>query len=354
MAEDFAQTRTEEPTPRRREEARKKGQVAISPELSAAVIVFVGIIFLLIMGPAAGSSLLNAFRTDLVRVAHADLDVPATQAIGLRLFRQFLAAIGVLLGVLVAAAFGIGVAQAGFRFLPDRLAFDFSRLNPATGFERIWSLQAARRLLIALLKATVFVIIAILVLRGRLGAIQSLGRGSVEAALGGGWAICIRLLVSLAAAMLLFGIIDYFIQWRRHETSLRMTRQELKEEIKREEGDPLIRARIRQLQQEQARHRIRLQVPKATVVITNPTHYAVALRYERGSALAPVVIAKGAGVFARQIVELARRHAVPVLERPIVARAIYATVKEGKEIPQELFRAVAEVIAFVYRLRGAA
>jgi flagellar biosynthetic protein FlhB len=162
-----------------------------------------------------------------------------------------------------------------------------------------------------------------------------------------------RLAAFLAGVLALIGIADFIYQKRRFENSLRMTKQEVKDEMKREEGDPMIKARIRQLGRERARRRMLAAVPKATVVITNPLHLAVALRYEQGKGKsAPVLVAKGAGALARRIVAIARQHGVPVFERPPLAQALYKNVPEDKEIPQALFKVVAEILALVYRLRG--
>jgi flagellar biosynthetic protein FlhB len=169
-----------------------------------------------------------------------------------------------------------------------------------------------------------------------------------------GWALVLRLAVYLAAAVAGVAVLDYAHQRRRFERSLRMTKQEIKDEMKQEEGDPQLKARIRQIGRDRARRKMLGEVPKATVVVTNPTHFAVALRYDASKDAAPVVVAKGTALIARRIAELAHRHAVPVLERPALAKAIYVGVKEGQPIPAPLFRAMAEVLAFVYKLRGGA
>jgi flagellar biosynthetic protein FlhB len=165
------------------------------------------------------------------------------------------------------------------------------------------------------------------------------------------WDLVLRLGLYLVGAMALIAAVDYFYQRRRFEISLRMTKQEVKDELKQDEGDPQQKARMRQIARERMKRKMLQSVPKATVVITNPTHYAVALRYNPGDP-APVVVAKGAGVFALKIRDLARTHGVPIVERPALARGIYAAVKEGQPIPAVLFRAVAEVLAFIFRLRG--
>jgi flagellar biosynthetic protein FlhB len=354
MAEDQGQLRTEEPTPRRREEAAKTGQIAFSPELTSAAVIVAAVLFLLLMGPPTGGRLLGLFRTELAAAPERELDISRVREIAEHQFGRFVAAIGPIFAVLAAAAITACVAQMGFRFLPDKLAPDFDRISPATGFSRVFSLQSIQRAFLAIVKAAAVVAVAVLLIRNRSGAILGMNHAGIDEAVASGWGVFVRLIIYLAGILAVVGAIDYVFQWRRVESALRMTRQEVKEEARMHEGDPLMRARIRTLQRQRARQRTMAAVKSATVVVTNPTHYAVALRYDRSKDRAPVVVAKGAGWVAHQIADLARRHAIPVLERPPIARALYATVKEGREIPAELFRAVAEVIAFVLKLRGAA
>jgi len=352
MADEEGQLRTEEPTPRRREDARERGQIAFSSELTAAAVVMAGAAFLLLLGPETGSRLLDAFRGDLAKPV-TELDVGEAQAIGGRQMLRLAMTLGAFFGMVVAAAVAAGVAQAGFHVVTSRLAPDFEKLSPSAGLSRFFSVESFKRLGMSLLKAAAIVAVAYVAVRGRAGSIAALGSGTTADAVTIGWEVCLRLVLFLAGTLLALGAIDYFLQWRKLESALRMTKQEMKEEAKREEGDPAVKARLRVLQRQRSQQRTLAAVPRATVVITNPTHYAVALRYDRNADKAPVVIAKGAGVMARQIAERARRHAVPVLERPPLARALYSGVREGQEIPPELFRAVAEVVAFVFRLRAA-
>jgi flagellar biosynthetic protein FlhB len=317
-------------------------------------VVLAGSAYLMFAGRATGTQLIDAFRTDLTRLPHAEFNIAQAQTLGAHVYERLVAILGMFFAILVAVAIGACVAQVGFRILPDRLAPNFERISPAAGWQRLWSTQSAWRVVLAILKVAALVIVALMVIRERSGVIVALGQGSPFDAITAGWEVCVRVVVYLAGVLVILGVVDYVVHWRRQEAALRMTRQEMKDEIKREDGDPIIRSRIRQLQRDRAKQRMLVKVPKATVVITNPTHLAIAIRYERDMDRAPVVLAKGAGVNARQIAQLARRHSIPVLERPLVARAIYAAVKEGQEIPPELFRAVAEVIAFVFRLRGIA
>jgi flagellar biosynthetic protein FlhB len=353
MAEEQSQLRTEDPTPRRREEAKKRGQIPFSPELTAALVVLAGVLTLFIIGPTLGGHLLRTFQTHFREHVRTELDLPAAQELAWTQVQKLLSILGLSFVATVTAAVGASVAQMGLRWLPERIMPDLDRVSPATGFSQLLSLQTTRRAFIALLKIAYLTLIAALVVRGRTGEIVQLGRGNISDMTAASWEVCIRMMLYLAAALLAVGVVDYVFQWRRIEAALKMSRQDIKEETKREEGDPMIKARIRAMQRRHVRTRTLAAVPKATVVITNPTHFAVALRYDRGSERAPVVTAKGAGILARQMVETARRHAVPVLERPPLARLLYFTVKEGQEIPPTLFQAVAEVIAFVLRLRGA-
>jgi flagellar biosynthetic protein FlhB len=245
------------------------------------------------------------------------------------------------------------VAQVGFQINTEKMTPNFEKLNPANGLQKLFSFAALVRGLLTLLKVIALGAVAYWVLEPRVGVITTLSRDRLRGATEAGWAVVMRLAVYLVAAVVLVALLDYVYQRRRFEQSLRMTREEVKRELKEEEGDPQIKARIRQMAKEWARRKMLTEVPKATVVVTNPTHYAVALRYDpaRGDD-APVVVAKGTGWFAKRISDIARDAGVPVLERPPLARALHAEVREGQAIPGPLFRAVAEVLTFVYRLRG--
>jgi flagellar biosynthetic protein FlhB len=244
------------------------------------------------------------------------------------------------------------VAQVGFQINTEKLSPDFDKLNPANGVMRLFSVAALVRGGLMLLKVAALALVAYIVLEGRAGIIASLSRDRLAGAAPAAWTVVMRLALYLTGAVALVAVLDYFYQRYRFEQNLRMTKEEVKRELKEEEGDPLIKARIRQIARERTRRKMLAEVPKATVVVTNPTHYAVALRYDPTRDDAPVVVARGAGAFARRIAEVAREKGVVVIERPPLARALHAGVKEGKPIPGTLFKAVAEVLAFVYRLRG--
>ncbi len=350
--EDVGQERTEAPTPRRREEARKQGQIAVSADLNAGAMLLVAAIVFVVAAGSIGGGLLGEVRFDLSRACPFDLDARAAQAIFAGVFFRTLTTLTVLLATLVVAAILVGLIQSGFAFYPDVLSVRWERLDPSAGVRRLFSLGAGVKVITALLKIAVMAVLAYVALRARLGDIGRVGDGTLGNAVALAWAVISRLFISIGVALLAIGVFDYVIQRVRLERQLRMTRQEAKEELKQEEGDPQIRARIRRLQREAAQRRMLQEVPQATVVITNPTHLAVALRYDRATMSAPKVVAVGAGFVAERIIDTARRHGVAVVENRPLAQALYRLGKLDREIPAALYQAVAETLAFVYRLRG--
>lgn len=353
MAEETdPESKTEEPTPRRREEARRQGSVPFSSELVGSVVLLAGVIALRYVGPDLGSVMMNVFREDLRNPIHADLTSDGAKDLFVRVVRRIFVVLVPLFVVLMSVGIAASVAQVGFQLNSEKLALKFDRLNPVSGMSRLFSMPSLFRGFLTILKVVALGAVAYWIIEGRSTTITGIPRDRLPGAAMASWALVMRLALYLVAAVAGVSILDYFFQRRRFERNLRMSRQELKDEMKQEEGDPHIKARIRQIQRDRMRHKMLREVPKATVVITNPTHYAVAIRYTTGHDAAPVVIAKGMGIIALRIAKLASEHKIPVLERPELARAIYSGVQEGQPIPSVLFRAVAEVLAFVYRLKG--
>lgn len=351
MAEDEGGDRTEAPTPHRREEARRQGQIAFSHDLVSSVLLLAAAAALALGGPAIGRGLLRLVRGILQQPYPAVPDPNYAEWLFAGSVGQVGECIGWLLGVTLLASVAAGLLQTGVYFNPDLLAFRWDRVAPK--WERVLSLGAVVRGLIAVVKVVLVGALAYWVLCGRLEQIATLNDGTLARAVAVVWDLASRLLLALAGGLGVVGVLDYLWQRLRLERSLRMTKEEVREEIKREEGDPQIKARIRRLQREAAQARMMEEVPKATVVLTNPTHLALALRYDPGAMAAPRVVAKGAGPVARRIVELARRHNVLVVERPPLARALYPLVQLNQEVPAELYLAIAELLAYVYRLRPA-
>jgi flagellar biosynthetic protein FlhB len=354
MAEDLGHSRTEAPTPRRREEARSQGQVAVSMELTAGLLMLAAVGVLWFGSRTMGASLIESVRVGVMRSSLHELGPEQTRELLAAFLTRGLQLMGLLLGLLFVAALGVVVGQAGFQITPALVAPNWERIDPMSGLGRLFSLQALLRGGVAIAKACVTGALAYLLIRGRFSRLLVLDRQPLASAASQTWDIVLRLGLAVAAAFVVIGVIDYILQRLRFEASLRMTRDEVKEEIKREEGDPHVKARIRKLARELSQRRMMRDVPRATVVVTNPTHLAIALRYDKGALGAPRVVAKGAGHVARRIAETARRHGVPVVERKPVAQALYKAAQVGHEIPAAMYHAVAEVLAYVYRLRGVA
>ena len=354
MADDFSHSRTEAPTPRRREEARDQGRVALSIELATGLVLLVGVGVLWFASRGLGMGLLETVRQGVLHSHLPEMGAAQTRELLAGYMMRALQLTGVLLAFLFVAALAVTIGQVGFRIVPDLASPNWERIDPASGLGRMFSWMAVLRGGVACVKVLVIALLALVIMRGRFGRLAVLDQQNLGSSVGQTWDIVLRLSLTVAAAFVVVGVVDYLMQRLRFEMALRMTREELKDEIKREEGDPRVKARIRKLARDLSQRRMMRDVPRATVVITNPTHLAIALRYDKGALGAPKVVAKGAGYVARRIVETARRHGVPVVERKPVAQALYRAVQIGQEIPAALYHAVAEVLAYVYRLRGIA
>jgi flagellar biosynthesis protein FlhB len=353
MAEEVAQNRTETATPRRREEAREQGQVAHSRELTVSLVLLAGLAALALAGGTIGPGLIEQIRHDFwLSSKVADFQPETVQALVGSSLSRGLELLSFLFAIVIAAAVASSALQVGFQVTPVVLALQWERLSPVAGWSRLFSTNSSVVGLVTLFKIATVGIVAYCVIKGPVQHLGNLQQCSLAVVLHQAWSTMIQLGMAVAGALVVVGAVDYAWQWWRLEQSLRMTKQEVKEEVKRDEGDPQFKARIRKLQRQAAQKRMLQDVPTATVVVTNPTHLAVALRYERGSMPTPVVVAKGAGELAHRIAELARRHSVPVLERKPVAQALFKSVKVGQQIPATLYQVVAELLAYVYRLRA--
>jgi flagellar biosynthetic protein FlhB len=352
MADERDEERTEPATPRKREESRRRGHVARSVDLSSAAVLLAAVLALEAFGGFFARGVAGAVAGVLGNLAGIDGDRE-------NLLMHFGAAFaGAGLGLLplvaavVAAALAVGLAQTGFLFTTAPIAPNLERLDPVAGLGRIFSLRGAARLASGLLKvAVVGTVVALTLWSERIGLLE-LGRRPFEEVVGAGTALMLRLALRGALALLVLGLLEYGYQRWQYERDLRMSKQELREEMKRYEGDPRIRERRRAVQRQLALGRMMDQVPQATVVVTNPTHLAVALRYDAKAMDAPVVVAKGADHLAARIREAAAEHGVPLVERKELARALFRSVDVGQALPAELYQAVAEILAYVYRLKG--
>jgi flagellar biosynthetic protein FlhB len=342
--------RTEAPTPRRREEARRRGQVAKSFEINSALILLVGFWMLSSTGPRSMQALATTMQRSFTVLSSADMTVGTLRAGGLALAGLMAQAVAPLVLTLMVVGVVANLAQVGFMFSQEALRPDFSRVNPLTGLRRIFSGRGLVELIKSLLKLAVIGLVVYTTLRDNFDTIAASSRMSLSGAVSSLAGVAAAVGLRAAVVMLVIAAADYVFQRREFEKSLRMTRQELVEEMKRNENIQL-KSRIRARQRQLAMSRMMSAVPQADVVITNPTHLAIAVRYDRAQMTAPQVVAKGQRLIAERIRQEARAHKVPVVENKPLARALFKSVEVGHEIPVDLYQAVAEVLAFVYRLK---
>ncbi len=347
----FAQEKTEPATPKRREEARKKGQVARTAELGTAVVLLAGFGVLSVWASGAGATLMDLAAHYLGSGLRLEPNVGAVQG----LFIDLVLGAAMVVAPFAVVALVVGVAaqlvQVGFMATGEGLKPKFERINPIEGAKRLFSRRALVNLLKSLAKIFVVGYIAYVEVRKALDLLPMLTSAPLVDAVGIVGEIVLRIGLYVGLALLIVAGLDYLFQRLEHERSLRMSRQEVKEELKQTEGDPQLRARIRRRQRELASRRMMQEVPTADVVVTNPVHLAVALRYDQATMDAPIVVAKGAGIVARRIKEIAQEHNVPIVENVTLARSLFDSVELGQPIPVDLYQAVADVLAFVYRMR---
>ncbi len=343
--------KTEKATPKRRSEARKRGQVAKSEDLGGAGVLLAGFIAVIMMSSTIVNSVGSEMELAFTRIAHPSGLTSAASLNGLMhgVIALMLSTVAPIAGVCLGTGVLLNVAQSGVRPSLQVLQPSFSRLNPAKGFKSVFGPQAVFNLGKSLAKVAVVGAVVTLAL---IPDLTHLGAsvGTPPAVLGHLISTNVTGVAERAAiAYLLIGAIDYFWQKRRYEKSLKMSKQEVKEEFKSKDLPPEVKGALRRRQIQAARARMMAAVPKADVVVTNPTHFAVALSYD-GTHPAPVVVAKGQDLVAMQIRRIAEENDVPVVPDPALARELHRTVEIGQMIPAELYSAVAQVLAFVYRL----
>jgi flagellar biosynthesis protein FlhB len=352
MAEnENGQERSEAPTSKRLREAREKGQVARSRELNTFVILIVGGAFLLFLGGGMAAQIsqlmIEGWTLERGLIFDEGLLVPHLQ----QLLGRALLTLAPLFGLLMVIAIMGPVLVGGMNFSTQALAPKFSKLNPITGLKRVFSVQGLMELVKGLGKFGLVGTVATLAIMSIWDNLLMLGELPVEQAIVQTVHMAAWLFLIAAAALLVVAAIDVPFQVWNHQKQLRMTLQEIKDEFKETEGKPEVKGRIRQLQHEMSQRRMMSEVPKADVVITNPTHYAVAISYVPATMPAPRLLAKGADAVAQAIRELAEAHGIVRVEAPRVARAIYFTTELNQEIPNGLFIAVARILAYVYQIR---
>ncbi|MHC4622745.1 MAG: flagellar biosynthesis protein FlhB [Planctomycetota bacterium] len=351
MPEQPAAERTEQPTARRLQKARQKGQVPQSHELTSVATLMVLVMATTLLAP----SLLEWFTLQVKQGVSGETAVFAsgkafTTFFNTKIIDSILVIFPILAALFVASTAACA-AISGLNFAPGAVSLKWDLINPAAGLQKLVNPRSLVRLLTSVLKLLFVSAIVWLYLRSKLNTLGSLRWCWSAEILGVIGKIILGLMVRIGIALLVIAIADVFYQKWKYIRELKMTRQEVKQERRDKEGSPEVKGRVRRIQLQMAMRRISTEVPKATVVLVNPTHVAVALRYDAKTMEAPMVVAKGAGHLAEKIREVARAYGVPVVRRPELARTIYSTVEPGGFIPDALYVAVAEVLAMIHRLR---
>ena len=353
MADERDDTeQTEDPTPRRLEEAIKRGDVVKSIEVSTWFTIAGGTMVLMVFAAPAATNLETMLRGLLANSYEVPADGPALGSLANVLATRVLTIVGIPFLLLVLAAFAGSIVQHRILFSVEPLIPHWSKISPAAGLRRLFSKQALVNFAKGLAKLALFggVLAALLwPQRYRLGGLVAMDPGLI---LTFTRSLAMQMLGTVVAILAVVAAADYLFQYRQWYDRHKMSVREMKDEYRQSEGDPAVKGKIRQLRMARARKRMMAAVPKASVVITNPTHFAVALQYERGMN-APLCVAKGTDLIARKIREIAEAHNIPVVENPPLARALHGTVEIDQEIPQDHYRAVAEIIGYVMRLRRA-
>lgn len=350
--EEDDSSKTEDPTPKKLEEARKKGQVPLSREINNWVMITAGTLVILSMGPGMLKDMSGVFRT-YIEMSHSFPEMPGGMQFavteGLMEIFKILALPFLLL---MMAAFIGPFAQVGPLFAPETIKPDISKVSPTKGFARLFSKKSLMEFVKGILKIGIVSVVGIIILKPFFGGVEHMVGLPIVTALDETKAIVSRLLIGILVVLFIVAVLDLLYQRHEHMTKMRMTKQELKDEYRQSEGDPHVKAKLRQLRQQKAQQRMMQAVPDADVVITNPTHYAVALKYDPAENEAPIVVAKGVDDLAMRIRETARDHNVIILPNPPLARVLFDTVDVDQSVPAEHYKAVAEIISYVFRMKG--
>jgi flagellar biosynthesis protein FlhB len=351
MAEDSFDERTEAPTDKRRSEAREKGNVAKSSEINSTLVLLVGIVMLKLCSPWMYREMAKFMQSMFELTAHPRCDFIFVQSLVFKsMVFLFYACLPVSAAIMVVGVIA-NIVQVGFLFTLQPLAPNLSKLNVISGAQRLLSLRSVVEIVKDLAKLCLIGSVAFFTIQGEFGKFIGLWNTTPAAI----WVfllnVAFTIVLRIALVLLIISVLDIFYQRYEYEKKLKMTKQEIKEEHKQMEGDPHIKSRIRSLQREMARRRMMQEVPKATVVVTNPTYIAIAIMYDPDTMQTPRVVAKGKRVMAEQIKKIAAQEGIPIVEDKPLARAMYDKVDVGDDVPLEFFAAVAEVLAYVFRLK---
>lgn len=346
----FAGEKTEKATPKKREDERKKGRVGKSQDVNTAILLLFSFMILAIYGGTMKNSMLSLYRYTFTEYIHWEITPDTIMLMFTEVIIEIAKAIGPIMIVAILAGLVANLLQIGFLFTTEPLKFDLKKIDPIQGAKRIFSIRALVELLKSLLKIVLIGAVTFTIILMYKDDMMMLALKNAESALGFFGKITMTMGIAATIALLFLAIFDYMYQRYDYEKNMRMSKQDIKDEYKNMDGDPLIKSKIKEKQRQMSMARMMSEVPTADVVITNPTHYSIAIKYDENKANAPYIVAKGADLIAFKIREIARAHDVMIVENKQLARSLYDVIDIGDIIPEEFYQAVAEVLAYVYQL----
>jgi len=353
MAEDNKDQKTEEPSSKRITDTEEKGNFAHSKEINSAFILLAALSGFMITGEQSTRNVLEAWHTMISEASYLQLSTEELYKVTVNTMKAFFKIVGPFLLMIMFAGIASNVVQiGGLRFSGHPLIPKFNKLNPMKGFGRIFSKNSVMELFKSLFKVSIISVASYYTIKSHwteIPPLMGLGVGGILSFMG---QVALEIIFEVLVIMIFLSLIDFSFQKFTYKENLRMTKQEVKEERKDTDGNPQIKQRIRTAQMEMSRKRMMSSVPEADVIVTNPTHISVAIKYDVLNHAAPIVVAKGAGDVAMKIREIAREHDIPIVEDKPLARVLNKTVEIGQQIPDELFKAVAEILAYVYKLKN--
>lgn len=348
----FSGEKTEKATPKKRQDSRKKGQAAKSQDVNTAIVLFGVFLLLSITGGFLRDRLIDLFVYPIKEIQTSELTIDGLTILFIGVLVKMISVIGPIMLAALAAGILANFIQVGPMFSAEVIHFKLEKINPIKGFKRIFSMRAIVELLKSILKVLIIGLVTFYSIWQRLDEIMLLSYKNIGESLATIADITVKTGLLASGALLFLAALDYLYQRFDYEKSIRMSKQEIKQEYKTMEGDPIIKSRIKQKQKEMAMSRMMQEIPKADVVITNPTHYAVALKYDDEKMDAPYVVGKGLDFVAQKIKLVAKENDVPMMENRPLARALYSQAEVGQAIPEEFFKGVAEILAYVYKMKG--
>ncbi|MDY0408176.1 flagellar biosynthesis protein FlhB [Virgibacillus soli] len=346
----FAGEKTEKATPKKREDERKKGKVAKSQDVNTGVLLLCSFLILFIFGSYMKDGLLNLLQRFFTVFIHWDLNEQTVRQLLNGATLETAKLLAPIMLIAIVAGLASNLMQIGFLLTTEPLKFDLKKLDPVQGAKRIFSIRALVELLKSLLKISCIGIVTFMIIWMYKDDMMMLAFVDVEAALAFFGKTTIIMGIAATIALLVLSVFDYAYQRYDYEKNMRMSKQDIKDEYKNIEGNPLIKSKMREKQRQMAMSRMMSEVPKADVIITNPTHFAIALKYDEEKAIAPYVVAKGTDHIAMKIKEIAKAHGIVTIENRPLARSLYSEAEIGDVIPERFYQEVAEVLAYVYRM----